>query len=1006
MRYDAFISYRHAELDMFVAKKVHKGLETFKVPKAVQKTSGKKSIKRVFRDQEELPIGSDLNDNISTALTESEFLIVICSPRAKESYWVEREITSFIELHDRQHVLAVLVEGEPDESFPEILLTDEDGNPVEPLAADVRGSSKREIEKKLKTELMRLCAVLLYCSYDDLKQRHKERRMKKILTLVTAAGITVSALGIAFGVYNANMAAQIQENYVEKQRNQAKYLAEVSGQLLESGDRRAATLVAMSALPDLSDETNTRPYVAEAEYALSKAVYAYTDDTYLTHERVLSHELPVISHVYDASGERITSVDSAGTIYVWEAATGKNLFKKSAGFDDAGYAQHVNCAQCFEDKIAWVTGDGITVCDFEGKELFNQEFGYVSYALEASDKSYVAVVADEKLLVFDIANLKLAAEYEKPSEALKISRLHQINEDSDSVIFSLSQSDEEATSAVCAVASIAHGSLKQIETAENYLIDGHLTKDGKLITVSCDENVLLESGDIPCKIEAFSLQEEVPQKLWDYTLTLSFLETHNSEIIVVSGDMATEPFVVVAAGSNIYCFDPATGELRYRTGFPGAVEKVWTNSNGYVIVASADGTINIVNGKTGENYNSNAVKVNRTIQDAILKNGRVATRASYDSEIVLMGYITPACLLEKKSFEETINDLQSTEDGSLLAIINHNDYKDVKVDFYDTKDDSLKDSVTLENDGVYNFAGFIDNDRFALIDRKGNLSVYSLSAKKTETASPRDISISFSFDISKDRKNAVLMLSRGVVVFDLDNVKATLTEFEDKKLEFIKISSEGNVAYGFDDEDRFFRLDFETGTFDYDYPEITVPVNSTDKESYMAVSADGKLVGICCRDGFFRVLDVSTKTVIHEIPFKCNSYAYTDFSNDGNLVYLQGNDYIFKVYDLTKEEFVHIDSEQIPILSSVKETDTELVLDCGSYLSVLDKDSLSSKLAVDYGRAFCSSSGKIYASRLSKNSPEISIFHYASLEELIAKAKEQFPEESLSDYEKIKYHVE
>ena len=29
MRYDAFISYRHAELDMFVAKKVHKGLETF-----------------------------------------------------------------------------------------------------------------------------------------------------------------------------------------------------------------------------------------------------------------------------------------------------------------------------------------------------------------------------------------------------------------------------------------------------------------------------------------------------------------------------------------------------------------------------------------------------------------------------------------------------------------------------------------------------------------------------------------------------------------------------------------------------------------------------------------------------------------------------------------------------------------------------------------------------------------------------------------------------------------
>ena len=29
MRYDAFISYRHAEADMFLAQKLHKSLETF-----------------------------------------------------------------------------------------------------------------------------------------------------------------------------------------------------------------------------------------------------------------------------------------------------------------------------------------------------------------------------------------------------------------------------------------------------------------------------------------------------------------------------------------------------------------------------------------------------------------------------------------------------------------------------------------------------------------------------------------------------------------------------------------------------------------------------------------------------------------------------------------------------------------------------------------------------------------------------------------------------------------
>ena len=130
MNYDAFISYRHAPLDMEIAKKVHTGLETYKIPKAVRKKTGKAKMGRVFRDQEELPIGSDLGDNISGALAGSEYLIVICSPRTPDSYWVCKEIDTFIKLHDRDHILAVLIEGEPDESFPPQLLTDENGEPV------------------------------------------------------------------------------------------------------------------------------------------------------------------------------------------------------------------------------------------------------------------------------------------------------------------------------------------------------------------------------------------------------------------------------------------------------------------------------------------------------------------------------------------------------------------------------------------------------------------------------------------------------------------------------------------------------------------------------------------------------------------------------------------------------------------------------------------------------------------------------------------------------------
>ena len=37
MRYDAFISYRHSELDKFVAEELHKQLENFKIPKNIAK---------------------------------------------------------------------------------------------------------------------------------------------------------------------------------------------------------------------------------------------------------------------------------------------------------------------------------------------------------------------------------------------------------------------------------------------------------------------------------------------------------------------------------------------------------------------------------------------------------------------------------------------------------------------------------------------------------------------------------------------------------------------------------------------------------------------------------------------------------------------------------------------------------------------------------------------------------------------------------------------------------
>ncbi len=296
-KYDAFISYRHTDLDKFVAENLHRELESFKLPRSVaKKRPGQKNkIERVFRDKEELPLTSNLNDPIMEALHSSEYLIVVCSPRLRESMWCKKEIETFVALRGREHVMAVLIEGEPLQSFPDELLfrvekrpradgtIEEVRIPVEPLAADVRGKDKKEVKKLLRPETMRLCAGMFHLNYDDIRQRHREQKMRRILTASLIAG----ALFFAFGIYSTITALRInsQKQQIEAQAEeiqqqndelalrQALSLAELSEQYLNNGNRNSAVVTATEALTE--SDGIALPYTPEAHYALNESLRAY-----------------------------------------------------------------------------------------------------------------------------------------------------------------------------------------------------------------------------------------------------------------------------------------------------------------------------------------------------------------------------------------------------------------------------------------------------------------------------------------------------------------------------------------------------------------------------------------------------------------------------------------------------------------------------------------------------------------------------------------------------------
>ena len=108
--YDAFISYRHAETDTAAAVGLHRRLESFRMPAGLRTDlpEEKRRIQRVFRDQDELPLSSNLSDAIESALRNTDWLIVIATPRFPQSKWCAKEIERFTELYGQDHILVVL----------------------------------------------------------------------------------------------------------------------------------------------------------------------------------------------------------------------------------------------------------------------------------------------------------------------------------------------------------------------------------------------------------------------------------------------------------------------------------------------------------------------------------------------------------------------------------------------------------------------------------------------------------------------------------------------------------------------------------------------------------------------------------------------------------------------------------------------------------------------------------------------------------------------------------
>ena len=221
--YDAFISYSHR--DLTAAAWLQHRLEGYRIPKDMRRDQDAQHL-RVFRDQTDLA-GTELQTSLRRELTASRFLIVVCSPSAAASKWVNEEIAFFQSLGRQASVIPFIVDGEPEsdkeeiECFPPALRD---------RAESALGANIQEIGRK--KAFLKLLSIVLGVRFNRLVDRDRQRRRRVVLSAGAALVLIGTIIGallvrnalvkrenqrLSFDIYGAAVLSLAQKDVYEKE---------------------------------------------------------------------------------------------------------------------------------------------------------------------------------------------------------------------------------------------------------------------------------------------------------------------------------------------------------------------------------------------------------------------------------------------------------------------------------------------------------------------------------------------------------------------------------------------------------------------------------------------------------------------------------------------------------------------------------------------------------------------------------------------------------------------
>ena len=111
--YDIYIV--SAKSDASAAEELASSIRNYTLPKGTVLPDASLGYQRIITDTEE----KAMDDQTRELLDHSTFLIVLCSPDAKDDPSLNKKLEYFRTLRHNQNIVAVIVRGDPADAFPQ-----------------------------------------------------------------------------------------------------------------------------------------------------------------------------------------------------------------------------------------------------------------------------------------------------------------------------------------------------------------------------------------------------------------------------------------------------------------------------------------------------------------------------------------------------------------------------------------------------------------------------------------------------------------------------------------------------------------------------------------------------------------------------------------------------------------------------------------------------------------------------------------------------------------------